>query len=87
MCPCFRPPLPVVAFTSKEKVRRQLSLWWGVDSVRAPKAANIEAMVKIAERTLPRRNLAKKGDYIVITAGMPVGRRGTTTTVRALRLV
>lgn len=82
----YRPPLPVVAFTASERVRRRLSLQWGVDSVRARKADDIEAMAKIAERTLLRRNLAKKGDYIVITAGMPVGRKSTTNTVRALQL-
>ncbi len=82
----YHPPLPVVALTTNERVRRRLSLRWGVDSIRAPKAMDIEEMARIAAKVLPQRNLAKKGDYVVITAGMPIRRSGTTNTVRALRL-
>lgn len=81
-----RPPLPVVALTASDRIRRRLSLRWGVDSLKAPKALNIEEMTKIASRMLPLRGLARKGDYVVITAGMPIRKRGTTNTVRAFRL-
>lgn len=74
----LRPEMPIIAMTPNPKVYHQLALSWGVIPILCKDAHNIEeAKKKISEYAL-ERGLVQYGDLVVITAGTPFGRPGTT---------
>ncbi|NIR43677.1 MAG: pyruvate kinase, partial [Gemmatimonadetes bacterium] len=77
-----RPPVPILAVTDTETVRRQLAMVWGVLPVLCADAIADEPMWEVARAELLRRGLAASGDRVVVTAGVPFHVRGTTNMVR-----
>ncbi len=77
-----RPPVPIVAVTDSERVRRQLSLVWGVLPVVCRGESSYDDMWRLGRAELMRRGLAAAGDRVVVTAGMPFHVQGTTNMVR-----
>lgn len=82
----FRPATPVVACLIDEQVRRQMSLYFGVIPLTMPYAASTDELVDFAVESAEKAALVKRGDLVVVTAGVPVGVAGTTNMVR-VRLV
>ncbi len=78
----FRPRVPIFAFTESQKVRRQLNLVWGVQSVRLDELFDTDKSVRIMEHYLEDRGMVKKGDRIVIATGMPIAQRGKTNMIK-----
>jgi pyruvate kinase len=73
----FRPRARVVAMTPQPEVARRLAVTWGVEAVIVEPYPNFESGIeRFEERTL-HENLAKSGETIAITSGMPVGEGGT----------
>ena len=77
-----RPDVPVLALTDSPRTCRQLSLVWGVVPQLVPIVASYEAMIEEARRAILARELARPGDRIVVTAGVPFGHAGTTNLLR-----
>lgn len=75
----FRPAVPIVAMTNSDRVYNQLSTSWGVIPTVCQTFDNTDDMFIHAEETVKKLGLAVSGDNIVITAGVPIGkkRRGT----------
>ncbi len=78
----FRPAHPVIAATPNERVARRLELVWGVQSVIIPPISNTDAMVTAAVDRSVAAGLLKKGQVVVITAGVPVGVPGSTNLLK-----
>ena len=78
----FRPKTTVVALLLDEQVRRQMSLYWGVEAVMMPYAKNSDELVEFAVQAAEKAGIVKKGDLAVVTAGVPVGIAGTTNMIR-----
>ncbi len=74
----YRPPLPIVALTSHDKVQKQLLLSWRVQTVLTKEFDSTEAIFREAEKTVVGLKLAKKGDRIIIVSGDPKGPTGRT---------
>ncbi len=74
----YRPPLPIIALSSHERVRRQLLLSWGVHPVPSREFDSTETIFREAERAVVDLGLAKKSDRIAIVAGDPKGPTGGT---------
>jgi pyruvate kinase len=81
----YRPPLPIVALTSKADVEKQLLLSWGVQTVRQ-ETESTESIITEAERTVKRLKLARKGNTIVIVSGDPKGPMGRTDLLKIQRV-
>ena len=81
-----RPQCGVVGMTPLIETARRLCLSWGVRSIVTPDASSVEDMVSKAEAAVRDLGVAKTGDRIVITAGIPFGRPGKTNTIRISRL-
>ncbi|HEX6058073.1 MAG TPA: pyruvate kinase [Gemmatimonadaceae bacterium] len=77
-----RPDVPVLALTDSPRTCRQLSLVWGVVPQLVPSVESYEEMIDFARRTIVERELAERGERIVVTAGVPFGRAGTTNLLR-----
>lgn len=82
----FRPETPVVALLRNETVRRKAALYWGVQPITMPRSADTDELVKLAIRTAGERGLVKRGDLVVVTAGVPAGVSGTTNMMRVCRV-
>ena len=78
----FRASCPILATTSNPRVQRQLALSWGVIPLLVGEAASIEEMFDTGVKKALELKLVKQGDIIVITAGGPVGRAGTTNLLK-----
>ncbi|WP_224370703.1 pyruvate kinase [Hyalangium versicolor] len=78
----YRPPVPIVAFSPNQEVRRRLALLWGVVPRVLEPIQDTEAMVKRVEEELLTRGLARPGDRIVIVFGAPVGQPGKINSLR-----
>ena len=74
----LRPKIPVIAMTPSKKVYHQLSAYWGVTPLFCNEAHNIEEAYKRLSEYALQRKLVRHGDLVVITAGSPFGKAGTT---------
>jgi pyruvate kinase len=81
----FRPAVPIYAFTSTEAVVRQLQPVFGVRATQIPQTGSTDQMVTFVDRVLIENGLVSKGDTIVLVAGQPVGRAGTTNLLKLHR--
>jgi pyruvate kinase len=78
----YRPKVPIVACTPNENVMRCLTLIWGVTPVKVETATNTDEMFQIAVDSAVESGKVQLGDLVVITAGVPVGRSGTTNLIK-----
>ena len=78
----FRPQTTVVALLLDEQVRRQMSLYWGVEAIMMPYASSSDELVDFAVEAAEKAGIVKNGDLVVVTAGVPVGVAGTTNMIR-----
>lgn len=82
----YRPPVPIIGVTDQERTWRQLALVWGVHPVRCTAEVSYDTMLGAAREYLLRSRIAKEGDRIVVTAGVPFHVTGTTNMVRVEQL-
>lgn len=78
----YRPKSPIIAVTTDEKVMRRLALGWGVLPVKGDNADTTDEMFENAVKGAMNTGLLSLGDTVVITAGVPVGRAGTTNLIK-----
>ena len=77
-----RPGVPIIAFTDQERTYRQLAMVWGVTPVRVSHSETYELMASHAREAVVEMGIAKPGDRIVLTAGVPFDVPGTTNTLK-----
>jgi pyruvate kinase len=78
----FRPPVPILALTDSRKTYSQLALVWGVIPVMCPSTASFDEMLACARQEALARGLARSGQRVVVTAGLPMHVPGTTNLLR-----
>lgn len=78
----YRPKASIIAVTSCEKVCKKLSLVWGVAPKFGKSAETTDEMLQITVDEALKTNLVKRGDLVIITAGVPVGEIGTTNLLK-----
>ncbi|MDI3257626.1 MAG: pyruvate kinase [Kyrpidia sp.] len=78
----YRPRCPIVAVTPREEVARRLSLCWGVHPTVGSMTESTDEMLEVAIDAALETGIVKHGDLVVITAGVPVGRPGTTNLLK-----
>ena len=79
-----RPECPILGLTPSQQTWRELALWWGVHPVRLSEMSDINVAAREAVTTCVREKLLPEGELVVITAGVPVGRPGSTNVVEVL---
>ncbi|PWG00791.1 pyruvate kinase [Levilactobacillus bambusae] len=78
----YRPNADILAITFDDRVRRGLMVNWGVYPIVADQPANTDDMFDLAASKAVETGLAKEGDLILITAGVPVNETGTTNLMK-----
>jgi len=67
----FRPPMPVVASTPSDEVRRRLTLSWGLTPANAPYTTEgASAVINNAVQSAIDAGAAESGDTVVVLSGM-----------------
>ena len=79
----FRPRTPIIAVTPRLETWRRLSLVWGVSPLLAPMIENTDHMLQVVEQVAMKAGWLKSGQRVVITAGTPIGAKGTTNLIKA----
>jgi pyruvate kinase len=78
----LRPPVPILAVTTEPPTYRQLALVWGVIPVLVDHVPGYDAMLTVVRDLILKRQYAKPGDCIVMTAGVPWGVSGSTNLIK-----
>lgn len=82
-----RCPVRVVAISPSIRTARKLCIVWGIHSCVGDDAQNTKEMVSNACKIIKEEGLAKLGDSIVITAGVPFGNAGSTNLLRIAKII
>jgi pyruvate kinase len=77
-----RPGVPILSLTERPGTARRLALAWGVHCVISEDVKDFADMVDKAAARALSEGFAKKGDRLVITAGVPFGTPGATNVLR-----
>ena len=78
----LRPPVPILAVTTESATYRQLALVWGVIPVLVDRVPGYDAMLTVVRDLILKRQYAKSGDCIVMTAGVPWDVSGSTNLIK-----
>jgi pyruvate kinase len=81
-----KPGCPVIGLTTEIEAARRLAAVWGV---HASVTGEVHSMTEATERAVKVARLegyAKRGDEIVVVAGVPFGQPGTTNALRVARM-
>jgi pyruvate kinase len=82
----YRPAIPILAATPSPKQRRRLLLSWGVYPYEIAEPSDVADLLAQGARLSLETGVARKGDLIVITAGIPIGMAGTTNLLKVERV-
>ena len=63
-----------------------MSLIWGAQAVYSEVMTDMDSVVETAKIKAIEAGLAEVGDTIIVTAGMPFGKTGTTSLLRLVQL-
>lgn len=77
-----RPRKPILALSPVKETARKLALTWGTKCVVTPDANDLDDMVDKACRIAHREGLAKPGERIIISVGVPLRTPGATNMLR-----
>jgi pyruvate kinase len=77
----YRPKSPIWCATWDDKTYRQMSVVWGVEAVLIPVLQSADQITEAVISVFLKRKRLKVGDVVIITAGVPVGRPGTTNLI------
>jgi pyruvate kinase len=79
----FRPRIPMVALTPRRETWRRLCLSWGVFPLLAPHIKDTDEMLRVVKEEALKTGMLRPGQRVIITAGTPIGIRGTTNLIKA----
>jgi pyruvate kinase len=88
----YRPSCPILVFTPEPKTHRRLNLTWGVVPFLIAKMSEqkditgFESIVNRAIEIAREKGYVRKGQRVVITAGLPLGIDMTTNMLRILEV-
>ncbi len=82
----YRPRVPILAITPSSAVSGRLLLHWGVYPFQIYETTSIDEFFSTAARLARDTGIAKPGDLVVITGGVPVGVAGSTNLLKVEKI-
>lgn len=83
----FRPSAPIIAVTENEIVTRSLNLVWGVRSIVIKNLKNnTDLAFKKIQKKLLDEGLIKKGNIVVMLAGLPLFDQNVLNTIKVYKI-
>ncbi|MBC7896351.1 MAG: pyruvate kinase [Cytophagaceae bacterium] len=77
-----RPGVPLLVLTDVQRTYQQLALVWGVIPVLVERSETYAEMYAKARLAVLERGLAREGDRVIVTAGVPFDVPGTTNLMK-----
>jgi len=81
-----RPSVPIFAFAPTDDVVRSLSIVYGVRAFRGGDGDSTRAMIEATDEILMRSGFLALGSSVVVSAGDPIGKPGSTNQIRLHRV-
>lgn len=78
----YRPKSLIIATTPYPEVARSLTLSWGVHTIIVSESTGTDQLLSVAVTRSLDQKLIQTGDVVVLTAGVPVGKVGTTNLIK-----
>jgi pyruvate kinase len=82
----YRPRVPVIAITPDEAVSGRLRLHWGVYPFQIGAASSLDELFAVGTNLAKELGIARPGNLIVITGGVPIGVAGSTNLLKVERV-
>lgn len=82
----YRPSLPILAITVSDKISRRINLYWGVLPATISRVTSLEEVMTRSEEAAIASGKVKNGDHILITAGIPFGKAGSTNIMKIQKI-
>ncbi len=82
----LRPSQAILALSHHPEILRFLNLFWGVTPLEIERAKSLDHLFSLCVESALANGAVKKGDMVVITAGAPLNRSGTTNLITAQRI-
>jgi len=77
-----RPRTPILCMTPMATTQRRMALVWGVTPLLVEEFTTIDEMISIIIRAAHDKGLVRRGDRLVIIAGVPFGIDGRTNLIK-----
>ncbi len=77
----LRSEIPMYAFTPVPATRARLALTWGIQAELIESVPDVKSMVALVDQRFIEEGVAQMGDMIVVVAGTPIGKPGTTNSI------
>ena len=82
----FRPRTPIVALSPNPKTLATLSMRWGVIPLLTDRLTELDQMFGYAATLAKEQGFAKDTDTVVLVAGVPIGKSGSTNLLRVITI-
>jgi len=79
-----RPDVPIMCITPSRAAGRRLGLVWGVHAIVGDFIHSVDDIGDVAVKAAVESGIGKDGQPLIITAGMPFGKVGSTNMVRVV---
>lgn len=83
----YRPDMPVLALTTNSVVSGRLVLYWGVYPFLMDVVSSVDELFARGAELARDTGIARTGDLIVITGGIPVGITGSTNLLKVEKVL
>jgi pyruvate kinase len=83
----FKPKIPIIVLTPDQTTFNQISLSFGCTPVIFNRSDNFGDIAKFAKNYILKNKIANKGDKILITSGIPFGRKNGFTNMLAVEVI
>jgi pyruvate kinase len=83
----YRPATPLIAVTDLDRVQRRLKLVWGVRSILINSIGDTDATFARIHEEIINSGAVQRGDYVVMTAGIPLLARNSTNMIKVEQLL
>jgi pyruvate kinase len=78
----YRSQIPVLAITPDRVIAGRLVLYWGIYAFQIDKPQNIDELFTKGSDLARDLGIAKSGDLIIVTGGIPLGKSGSTNMLK-----
>ncbi|MCB9228730.1 MAG: pyruvate kinase [Deltaproteobacteria bacterium] len=82
----WRPKTPIIAISPREDVIQRLGYSWGVFGMKNPLFYDTDILLQDLPELLKNLGIVRKGDSIVITAGIPINAMRPTNMIKINRI-
>jgi pyruvate kinase len=77
-----RPRTPIICATPNDATFRRMALVWGVEPLLVSEYNTIDEMISVIIRAAHEQGMVKRGDSVLLLAGVPFGVKGQTNLMK-----